>query len=116
MFRSKNTKMLPKTPQEIINGGVYLQRVRCGKRNCRCARGEHHEAHYFIYRDGGRQMKLYLRGAEVETMKELVASSRHEKRLHRLALRQSCNALREARYLLRSLQTLQRGATDTGAR
>ena len=96
--------MLPKTPQEITNGGVYVQRVRCGNANCRCARGEYHEAHYFIFRDRGRQVKLYVRAAEVERMKALVTDARRQKRLHHLELRESRIALREARSLLQSLQ------------
>ncbi len=41
-MKTKSEKMLPKTADEITNGGVYVQAVRCGKASCKCVRGETH--------------------------------------------------------------------------
>lgn len=80
---TKNAKALPKTASQIDNGGLYLQRVRCGKPNCKCARGELHTAYYFFTRRRGKLTKTYVRKAEVEEFSRLVeeaADRRREKR------------------------------------
>ena len=42
----------------MLPGHVARVRVRCGKVNCRCARGERHVAHYHVWRsDACRMMK-----------------------------------------------------------
>jgi hypothetical protein len=71
-------KTLPKIWQEIHNGGVYRQLVRCGKRTCRCYRGHPHEAYYLIQRCGwgGAQEKTYIPKKEVERVRDLVDKSR----------------------------------------
>jgi hypothetical protein len=75
--------LLPQSAEEIKNGGVYLQRRRCGKFNCHCAGGELHIGHYFIRRINGKFIKTYIRNSEVLQFTELVnkaAADRREKR------------------------------------
>lgn len=55
-----------KTEITPLPGAVCLQRVRCGKPNCRCARGELHTAYYRFWHEGGRRRKAYVRRADVE--------------------------------------------------
>jgi hypothetical protein len=64
--------------QEIHNGGVYRQLVRCGKRTCRCYRGQPHEAYYLIQRwgRGWPQEKTYIPKREVDRVRDLVDKSR----------------------------------------
>ena len=71
-MKTKNRKMLPKTAAEIHNGGLYLQRVRCGKSNCKCAKGEYHTAYYFFTRVAGKLTKTYIRRSEVAQFAEIV--------------------------------------------
>lgn len=47
-------------------GTIHEQRVRCGKANCRCARGEPHRAFYRFWREDGRLRKAYVRRADLE--------------------------------------------------
>lgn len=54
---------------EALPGSLHVQRVRCGKLNCRCARGQLHTAHYRFWREGGRLRKAYVRRAEVEAVR-----------------------------------------------
>jgi len=89
--------LLPKTPTEISNGGVYVQHVRCGKKNCRCARGELHTAYYFIARSQGRQYKIYVPKSELARMRELVEESRFIWYLVRTCVERADRALRRAR-------------------
>ncbi len=74
-MKTKTAKMLPKTANEIANGGLYLQRVRCGKQNCKCARGETHTAYYFITRRAGKFVKIYVRRSEFDEFVCLVVQA-----------------------------------------
>lgn len=81
--KPKNAKSLPKTASQIYNGGVYPQQVKCGKPNCKCARGELHTAYYFFTRDRGKLTKTYVRKAEVEEFSRLVKESADQRRQRR---------------------------------
>jgi hypothetical protein len=72
----KFIKTLPKTNTQIRNGGLYRQWVRCGKKNCKCARGEKHEAYYFFTREAGKLTKTYVKKAEREAFAEIVNEAR----------------------------------------
>ena len=101
-MKIKTEKVLPKTAREIQNGGVYAQRVRCGKANCHCARaGEMHTAFYFLSRHNGKQQKLYIRKAEVDAFAEMVSQSALERRQRRQTAKISAEFLREVRATLR---------------
>lgn len=75
--------MLPKTAIEIQNGGVYKQKVRCGKDNCRCATGRLHTGFYFITRVEGRQRKIYVPRSQLKQMRRLVKIARRDRKLRR---------------------------------
>lgn len=62
-MKTKTQKVLPK----MMPGTVHTQFVRCGKSNCKCARGELHGAYYYHFvRVGGRLRKRYLKASEIE--------------------------------------------------
>jgi len=44
----------------LLRGSISLRRQACGKPNCRCVRGEKHQAMYVVYRQGGRLHQLYV--------------------------------------------------------
>lgn len=75
--------MLPKTTVEIENGGVYEQKVRCGKSNCRCANGSFHTGFYFITRVEGRLRKIYVPRSRVKQIRRLVRKARRDRELRR---------------------------------
>jgi hypothetical protein len=55
---------LPKT--EPLPGVVCVQWKRCGRPNCRCARGQlHGPYHCRFWREGGKLKKAYVRRADV---------------------------------------------------
>ena len=58
---NKTPEVLPKT----LPGAVCVQRVRCGKSGCRCARGQPHLAFYRFWREGGRLRKSYVKRADL---------------------------------------------------
>ena len=77
---SELIQALPKT------GSIHLQRVRCGKAGCRCARGERHAAHYLFWREGGRLRKRYVPAAEVAAVRAACAARRARERQARETL------------------------------
>lgn len=64
-------KQLPKI--DLLPGSVCLQRVRCGKSNCRCASGHLHEAYYRFWREDGRLRKAYVRKRDLEQIRAACA-------------------------------------------
>ena len=63
--KRKASKALPKTT--MLPGTVCVQWVRCGRKNCHCARGKRHGPyHYRLWREGGQRRKVYVKSAELE--------------------------------------------------
>jgi hypothetical protein len=68
MRRRENKKSNPAI--KMLPGFVTTVRIRCGKPNCRCARGDRHIAHYQVtYRNGARSRK-YVRSDQVADVRE----------------------------------------------
>lgn len=60
----KPENSLPKI--EPLRGAVCKQMKRCGKPNCKCAKGELHGPYYYrFYYRGGRQRKKYVKKDEL---------------------------------------------------
>jgi hypothetical protein len=96
----KSAEMLPKILRLAGGkGSLQAQRVRCGKANCRCARGELHEGyHYFFSRIGGRQFKVYVRRNDVPAVRAAI----QQRNMQRAQWRSQLN---EARAFLRRLMS-----------
>ena len=100
-MKTKTAKVLPKTVDEIQNGGLYLQRVRCGKANCKCARGELHTAFYFFTRRGGKLVKTYVRKSEFDEFMRLIAKAATKRKERRQTAKSNLDFLKELRQVLR---------------
>jgi hypothetical protein len=75
---AKVSKPLPKIPPDrMLNGAVCAQYKRCGKANCRCARGELHGPYFYRFQwyEGG-VVKEYLRLSDVEEVRAACARYR----------------------------------------
>lgn len=86
--------MLPKIgPSEVAvaDGAICPQMVKCGKPNCKCARGELHGPYFYRFmRDQyGRLRKQYVRRSEVTAWREL-CERRREWLGERAAMRALC--------------------------
>ena len=46
---------------KILSGHVATVRMRCGKSNCRCVRGDRHVAHYRVTYCDGVRFRRYVR-------------------------------------------------------
>jgi hypothetical protein len=77
-----------------LPGSVHLEWRRCGKPNCRCAKGRLHGPYYVRrWREGGRQRKELVRPenllvvlAAIEERKGLAPASRIAESLRRTRL------------------------------
>jgi hypothetical protein len=106
MTFTKTAKMLPKTTSEILNGGIYNQPRKCGKQNCKCARGEYHSAYYFFTRYGGTLYKTYIKKSELEAFSRIAQRASLERYARRQANKSSNEIIRSLRRLLREKQAL----------
>ncbi len=105
-MKTKIRKMLPKTASEIANGGLYLQRVRCGKANCKCASGDTHTAFYFFTRRNGKLIKTYIRKSEVEVFTEMVNLAKTERVQIRQSMQKSNSRLKRLRESVREYEQM----------
>ncbi len=105
-MKTKNAKVLPKTACQIQNGGVYLQHVRCGKQNCRCAHGELHSAYYFFTRQGGKLSKFYIRRSELKSFSALVSQAAEARKVTRSTTRSTQQLLKQLNQTLRERNLL----------
>ncbi len=81
------------------NGSLQAQRVKCGRSNCRCARGQLHEGYHYLFlwsQEG--VMKFYVRREDVPMVRTVIA----ERRRRRSALRAEMN---QARAYLRRMMS-----------
>ncbi len=96
----KSANSLPKIlTLASVKGSLQTQRVKCGKPNCRCARGELHEGyHYFFLRTPTRLLKFYVRREDVPTVRTVIAERVRRRRAWRAELN-------EARAFLRRMMS-----------
>jgi hypothetical protein len=74
----------PETLPKMLPGAVCAELKKCGKPNCRCARGELHGPYYYRYwRDGRRLRKTYVPRQSVAEVTECCQA----RRLQRIAVR-----------------------------
>jgi hypothetical protein len=100
-MKNKTENMLPK----MLPGTVCRQMIRCGKPNCKCARGQLHGAYYYHFvRVGGRLRKRYLKPDEVEAVKAACQVRRGYERSKRNETRQAYQSVRELIARLRQIQ------------
>src|SRR5471030_3248551 len=103
-MKRKNVKVLPKTAAEIVNGGLYLQAVRCGKSGCRCASGELHTGyHYFFTRVNGKLHKYYVPKDAIDSFSELVNKATAQRRSEIRNYQQSRHLLKKMRATVREV-------------
>jgi hypothetical protein len=97
--KTKIQKTLPKL--EPLPGAVCIQWKRCGKPNCKCAKGELHGAYdyHFFYVDG-KLHKKYVKKAEAVSMKLAVETYRQQQQQSRREMQEAIEAFRQLRWRL----------------
>jgi len=82
-----------------VNGTVEVRRVKCGRANCRCAKGELHGPYTYVRVYGrGKRRRKYVKNADVSTLETV-----------RLEHKKSLDDTRNLMRLLRMLN----GATQS---
>jgi hypothetical protein len=100
---TKIEKPLPKIVP--LQGSVCPQFRRCGKPNCRCAKGELHGAYFYrFWREGVKLRKQYIPRSQVEQVRAACAAYRAEREKERLQREQGWQTFRELMSLLRNLE------------
>jgi hypothetical protein len=76
--QTKSAKPFPKIPPDgQLNGAVCASYARCGKPNCKCARGSLHGPYYHRYQwHDGRVIKEYIPLRQVEEVRAACARYR----------------------------------------
>lgn len=74
-MKTKTENPLPKT----MPGAVCVQMVRCGKSNCKCARGELHGPYFYHFvRVNGALVKRYVKAKDAPTLRAACHAWREE--------------------------------------
>ena len=79
-MKTKTGDSIPKT----LPGAVCAQMVRCGKANCKCARGELHGPYFYHFRrTNGVLTKRYVKAGDVPALRAACEARRRQERLKR---------------------------------
>ena len=102
---SRETK-IEKTGTKIepLAGDVNARMVRCGKPNCKCAKGELHGPYYVRrWREFGQRRSKYVKKADVLTAKVAVETYRRQRKEQRQSWQLAMQTLRRFRLNLLNL-------------
>jgi len=58
LARSKLAQVL--SQRGVIRGTLLVRKRKCGKANCRCARGEGHESLFLVISENGRTRQFFV--------------------------------------------------------
>ena len=85
---------------KLLNGFVQKRRVRCGKSNCKCAKGKSHIAFYRVWYDEGQRFQQYIRRSELESVRAACESHRELQKQLRKGRGEYKQLIARARLLL----------------
>jgi hypothetical protein len=92
--RKKSVNSLPKI--EPQPGAIVTRMIRCGRSNCKCARGLlHGPYHYRVTRHGGKQRKTYIKNSEVLAAKRAYSEYKQARKQGREVVKNFKKVLRE---------------------
>ena len=100
-MRTKKPKTLPKIYLGGACGTIHVQQVRCGKSNCKCARGEKHLGYYYFVRISGVLTKTYIRKVDLAEFKKIVEEARSYHEEERRKDREVNNLIKRMNQLMR---------------
>ena len=69
------------TQRGLLRGNLQERRRTCGKRNCKCVRGELHVSLYLVYSEGGRLLQRYVPKDWEPLVRQWVADYQRARRL-----------------------------------
>lgn len=97
---NKIQNSLPKI--EPLPGAVCVQFKRCGKANCKCAKGELHGGYYYrFYYVAGKLRKKYVKKGEIEAVKAACLQHKLTRLEMRMLIEESKRDWRRLKQLLK---------------
>jgi hypothetical protein len=100
-MRTKQPNPLPKTAP----GAVCAQMIRCGKKNCKCARGELHGPYFYHFvRVDGVLVKRYVKAQDAAAMRAACEARQRQDKQNRQMLNMNFRALAEVAEQLRGYE------------
>lgn len=104
--RAKTKKSKPATKiADLQPGHIQKRRVRCGKPNCHCARGELHIAFYHVWHDSGHRFQRYVRRSQLDSLRAACQAHRALQAQLRAGRAEYKHALARARIFFRMFST-----------
>ena len=89
----------------LLPGHVATVRIRCGKPNCCCARGDRHLAYYHVTYSSGVRFRRYVRRDEVAEVREACQAHRELQAQLRAGRAQYKESLAQTRKLAKLLSS-----------
>lgn len=88
-----------------LPGTVVAHFIRCGRINCKCAKGElHGPYHYHYWRDEQGRHKRYVRQSQVAAIQAACAAYRIKQAVARERLKQTRTEWRKLKAMLKELE------------
>lgn len=89
---------------KMLPGFIARAKLRCGKSNCRCSRGNRHVGYYHVTYSSGVRLRRYVRRSEVSKLREACEMHRALQAQLRAGRAEYRRTLARARELLRMLR------------
>ena len=87
-----------------LPGFLQADLVRCGKPNCRCARGQRHGPYWYRrWHENGREHRQYIKAADVEAVRAACLAYRRQQRERRQTTEAGLAQWRKERQRLKDL-------------
>ncbi|MBI1744466.1 hypothetical protein HYR54_15570 [Candidatus Acetothermia bacterium] len=92
-----------------LAGVIIREAVRCGKPNCRCARGRPHRWYYYCYYrvltpQGWRLRKKYVPKAQVRSQRRKIRTAKDQERLYKVEMKETQFLLKLVEDQLRQMR------------
>jgi hypothetical protein len=101
-LKNKIPNSLPKI--QLLPGAVCVQWKRCGKANCKCAKGELHGGYYYhFFYVRGKLHKKYVKKADVMQTKAACLAYRTNRQEMRQLIKESLNDWRSLKQMLKEV-------------
>ena len=91
--RSRLTKIVH--DQEFVAGSLIATKQTCGKKNCRCKKGQKHDAVYVALKYKGKRRMLSVAPECRKRMQEAVSNYKQMRKYIEIISEESCSRLRD---------------------
>lgn len=88
---------------DLQSGHIQKRRVKCGKSNCRCAKGKLHSAYYHIWHADGQRFQRYVRRSQLDRVRAACQAYRELQTQLRAGRAEYKRTLARARELFRMM-------------